>query len=93
VQEALQNVVKHSGVLEATVHLSGTDRELFLRIADAGRGFTPAAPGSRGVGLASMEERITGLGGSLFVHAAPGRGTRIIAKVDFGPQGKESAAE
>jgi signal transduction histidine kinase len=91
VQESLHNIVRHSGVLEATVHLCGNERELFLRIADAGRGFVPA--GMHGVGLASMRERVTSLGGSLFVHAAPGRGTRIIAKVGFYPTDEELRSE
>src|SRR6185503_6209655 len=58
VQEALHNVIKHSGVLEADVHLSGTGTELLLRIADAGAGFVPIAPRLTGVGLASMHERV-----------------------------------
>jgi signal transduction histidine kinase len=84
VQEALYNVIKHSGALDADVHLSGNGQELLLRIADAGHGFSLSTPGVAGVGLASMQERVTSLGGSLSVHAAPGRGTRIVARVEVG---------
>jgi signal transduction histidine kinase len=86
VQEGLRNVIKHSGVLEADVHLAGDGHELLLRIADTGDGFRPAEPGIRGVGLASMQERVTSIGGSLIVHAAPGRGTRIVVNVDLESQ-------
>jgi signal transduction histidine kinase len=92
VQEALYNVIKHSGVLEADVHLSGAGNELLLRIADAGQGFHPGAHGVAGVGLASMHERVTSLGGNLSVHAAPGRGTRIVVKLELG-EGLEVPSE
>src|SRR5262245_20214328 len=42
-QEALQNVVKHSGAKQARVELEIGDTQLELRVADAGRGFVPDA--------------------------------------------------
>jgi signal transduction histidine kinase len=93
VQEGLQNVIKHSGVLEADVHLAGDGHELLLRIADAGGGFIPNAPSAGGVGLASMQERVNAIGGTLIVHAAPGLGTRIVVKVDAEPLNREHSAE
>jgi signal transduction histidine kinase len=93
VQEALHNVMRHSGVMEAEVHLTGDHHELFLRIADAGVGFVPSAPGIGGVGLASMRERVKSIDGTLVVHAAPGRGTRITVKVELQSQGVELGAE
>jgi signal transduction histidine kinase len=92
VQEALYNVIKHSGVLDADVHLSGAGHELLLRIADAGGGFAPVAAAA-GVGLVSMHERVEAIGGSLVVHAAPGRGTRIVVKVDLELQGEDRRSE
>jgi signal transduction histidine kinase len=93
VQESLHNVIKHSGVLEADVHLSGAGRDLLLRIADAGTGFDPAAAGNAGVGLTSMQERVKSIGGNLLVLATPGRGTRINVKVDWEPRVVESPSE
>jgi signal transduction histidine kinase len=92
VQEALHNVVKHSGVLEADVHVSGDGHALRLRIADAGAGFDPAAPARGGVGLVSIRERVESIDGTLTVHAAPGRGTRIMVKVDLEPESAERPA-
>jgi signal transduction histidine kinase len=81
VQEALHNVVKHSGVAEAEVSLICRGRELLLRVTDLGSGFLSApAPG---VGLASMRERIHAIGGTLSLQSTPGRGTRVTVKVEM----------
>lgn len=81
-QEALTNVAKHAGAQRVTIELQCEDNVLSLLIADDGRGFTyePEASGS-GVGLVSMQERTDLLGGVLDIDSAPGRGTRLIARV------------
>jgi PAS domain S-box-containing protein len=83
VQEALHNVVKHSGAKHALVHLTGADDGLQLQIVDLGVGFTLAAHDGRGLGLVSMRERVLVLGGQLEIHSAPGQGTRIGVNVPF----------
>ena len=78
-QEALANVVKHSGTLEATVRLKlGGDRA-YLEIEDHGLGFDPqAALGQLGhLGLAGMAEQAREIGWNLAVDSRPGLGTRI----------------
>lgn len=39
-----------------------------------------------------MQERVTSIGGSLIVHAAPGRGTRIVVKIDLESQDEVPSA-
>jgi signal transduction histidine kinase len=56
VQEALQNVVKHSGASEASVILSTNDNELQLTISDTGRGFDPGIAAPDGSGSGSCTE-------------------------------------
>lgn len=85
VQEGLRNVIAHSGVRDADVHLSGRSHELLVRVADAGRGFVPEARGGTGLGLISIRERVAAIGGTLVVHTAPGLGTRIVVKLDAEP--------
>jgi signal transduction histidine kinase len=87
VQEALQNVIRHSGVMEAEVQLTGSTDELLLRISDAGSGFVADATRWTGLGLTSMRERVRSLGGEIVVQAAPGRGTRIGVRVCLQPAG------
>jgi len=87
-QEALQNVVKHSGAASAYVELSCHPPTVRLRITDDGCGFDVASVRARddaaaGFGLPSMAERADLVGGTLDVRSAPGRGTTITARVPF----------
>ncbi len=82
VHEALTNIVKHSGVNEATVRLNLSEDVSCLEIEDRGRGFDPqAASNQRGhLGLAGMSERAREIGWSLSVESEMGRGTRILVR-------------
>ena len=81
-QEALGNVARHAEVSEATVTLGVDDAGTTLVIADRGRGFDArAASRGPGIGVTSMHERISLLGGTLRVESAPGEGTRVVAVV------------
>jgi signal transduction histidine kinase len=78
VQEALANVARHSGVRAAQIALCYDDGSVALTIGDQGRGFDYSAPhGAGSIGLESMAERATALGGTLNVASAPGRGTTV----------------
>jgi PAS domain S-box-containing protein len=82
VQEALRNVVKHSGATGAQVELWGHADRIDLSISDSGAGFNPeAVNGGTGLGLVSMRERLRLLGGELSIESKPERGTRIRAQV------------
>lgn len=78
VQEALRNTWQHANASDVSIALERTGGTVSLRIADNGRGFDRSAPShSPGLGLASMEERVRLLGGTLHVESAPGRGTQL----------------
>jgi two-component system, NarL family, sensor kinase len=82
VQEALHNVVRHSGAARATVRLDAEDRAVVMSVCDDGAGFDPLADNARnGLGLISMRERIHQLEGQLSVTSTPGHGTRIDVRV------------
>ena len=78
-QEALVNVAKHSGTLEAIVRLRLDGRRAWLEIEDHGLGFDPqAAAGQRGhLGLAGMAEQAREIGWNLAIDSRSGFGTRI----------------
>ena len=79
-QEALQNVLKHSGSRHAHVSLIGQINTINLTIKDSGPGFDPhEAVRGQGLGLTSMEERLKVVGGQLFIHSHRGRGTTVHA--------------
>ena len=86
-QEALANVVKHSGAHEATVRLNLAEGASFLDVEDGGLGFDPqVALDQRGhLGLAGMDERAREIGWSLSIESRPGCGTRI--RVEENPPG------
>ncbi len=84
-QEAVQNVVKHSRALTASVTFAVTGGEARLQIADNGVGFQPpAAPSAEpaaSYGMLSMAERADLVGGALTVRSEPGRGTVVTVSV------------
>ena len=79
-QEALQNVVKHSGSQRAHVSLGGQINTVKLTVTDSGHGFDPhEAMSGPGIGLTSMKERLKVVGGQISIHARRGHGTTIHA--------------
>jgi PAS domain S-box-containing protein len=84
-QEALRNVVKHSGSGEAHVALTGDERWLTLVVTDTGRGFEPdGAAAGDGLGLLSMRERLRLIGGEISIRSGVGAGTRVEVRVPVG---------
>lgn len=79
-QEALANVARHSRARRADIHLAFDDTAVTLTIHDDGRGFQ-TTPTSFGMGLDSMRERVTALGGTFAIDSKPGAGTRLTAVV------------
>src|SRR5207249_1483603 len=82
VQEAVTNVIRHSGATSARIELGRQNGRVSVLVADNGRGFDvrdvmASADQTRALGLAGMEERIALVGGGLEVDSAPGRGTRV----------------
>ncbi|MBS0276809.1 MAG: sensor histidine kinase [Proteobacteria bacterium] len=84
-QEALNNVARHSDVKQAEVRLTFTDQHVTLEIEDRGPGF----PDSRrdGLGLVSMRERAEMVGGRIELL----RGAAGGALVRFTVPAKEQA--
>ncbi|MEU3061444.1 GAF domain-containing sensor histidine kinase [Streptomyces subrutilus] len=86
-QEALHNALRHSGADRVAVTLSRTaSGGAVLEVSDPGRGFDPRTVRSAGrhLGLVSMRDRASGVGGRLTVHAEPGQGTTIEMEVPGG---------
>lgn len=78
VQEALTNIHRHSESAEAIIRLRRDDGELFLEIADRGRGF--ALGTTAGVGLTGIHERVMDLRGTMDIHSGDD-GTTITVRL------------
>ncbi|MFF3627251.1 GAF domain-containing sensor histidine kinase [Streptomyces sp. NPDC002164] len=85
-QEALHNALRHSGAAHVDVTLTRHGNGARLRITDDGGGFDPAATRQAGrhLGLVSMRDRASGVGGRLTVESAPGKGTTIEMEIPGG---------
>ena len=82
VQEALSNVHRHANATQIFVGLYSRRSMIHLVVADNGTGIPSlVAPG---VGLASMRERLSALGGRLAIRRG-GPGTEIIASLPLNP--------
>jgi signal transduction histidine kinase len=89
-QEALNNVFKHSGAETVHVSLAKTERFLELSIKDDGQGFDPReklAHGGEtgGMGLLGMKERAELSNGTFEITSEKGKGTIIKAKWPVNP--------
>lgn len=74
--ESIQNATTHASAGRIQVGLQIDGPDLRFWIEDDGIGFDPDNV-ARGRGLESLDDRIGGLGGSMLVSSAPGRGTRV----------------
>jgi signal transduction histidine kinase len=85
VRESLANAAKHAGARNVTVWVSAAQSELTVEVADTGKGFSTHGPRAdregRHFGLEMMQKRISEVGGTLEVDSAPGRGTRVTARL------------
>jgi signal transduction histidine kinase len=94
VDEAITNAIRHGEAHEARVSLERDDSFLSLSIEDDGLGFDTASVLARQdgrYGLRFMRERATELGGDLEIRSAPGRGTRVTARIPLHPSGTVAA--
>jgi signal transduction histidine kinase len=83
VQEALNNVVRHSGASHARVSLARAQDQLDVEIVDDGRGidYDPSAAADGHFGLMGLEERIRAIGGSFSFGRVESGGTRLTARL------------
>ncbi len=82
-QEALNNINRHSGAKEAWIRLRFEPEELELQVEDRGKGLAPVE-GQTGIGLVAMRERAELLGGTVTVATlgtAPSNGTGTLVKL------------
>lgn len=90
VQEALNNVEKHSGARRVAVFVKSTARDVTATIRDDGWGMSEQKKG--GSGIQNMVERAAMLGGRVIIASLPGEGVSISAWVPFPNSAHNGAA-
>lgn len=89
-QEALNNVAKHSGADRVTVSLWAKDSELCFRVEDNGKGMNLDEGEIQGsvsigrMGILGMRERVELSGGSFWLESEPGKGIRVEGRWKLG---------
>jgi signal transduction histidine kinase len=81
IQEAITNVVRHSGASHAAIALAYGAEDLTVTVEDDGRGLTTG----EGTGIIGMRERAEALGGTLSVGAGSPKGVRVRAVLPIHP--------
>jgi signal transduction histidine kinase len=94
IQEALTNVSRHARANTCRIDLRSDAHALHLTIVDDGLGFDATALDSagarRGLGLISIRERVTQVGGRVAVESRMGHGTtlNVVIPIRHGPDGE-----
>ncbi len=90
-QEALTNVVRHSGAREVTILLRKRKNVFTMEISDNGKGIKKKdLVNPRSIGLTGMHERAHALGGTLVIMGMRGKGTSITVTVPLRPVGRDN---
>jgi signal transduction histidine kinase len=84
VQEGLMNAWRHADGIGQKVEFAMQGGSLVVSVSDRGCGFDPEAKIANGrIGLAGLRERVQSVGGMFNVDTAPGRGTRLIMRLQI----------
>ena len=86
IQEALNNVAKHSGATRVAIVLRRSAGQVHAIIEDDGRGFdarvaSQSGNGSGRLGLLGVQERLGMVGGNFKVESAPERGATLLVRI------------
>jgi len=84
VQEALNNIQKYASARRVEVTVTAADDGVSLEIRDDGAGFDAVeamrrSDARKGMGLASMKERVDATGGTFWLESGVGKGTAVSA--------------
>jgi len=82
IQEAVNNVIKHSGANTLDIQLVRDEEGINAMIEDNGKGFDPDLPGrSEGIGLKNIRSRVEYLKGQVDFSSANGSGTLVAIHI------------
>ena len=79
-QEACQNINKHSDAKKANIRFFIDGEKLYLTIADNGIGIPPNNP-KKGIGLKNIKTRVKALNGKLNINSKANQGTTLSISI------------
>jgi len=79
-QEALNNIIKHSGASIAKIRLNCTQEGVTLSVIDNGRGFDPDTTPPGHFGLKIMHERSLAIDANIRINSRFGQGTEVVVQ-------------
>lgn len=85
-QEALNNIAKHSRAAQAWASLTLEDRTVTLIVQDNGIGYDAERAKLGGIGLTGLRERLEIAGGNFQITSSPARGTILTAQIPLPDQ-------
>ena len=91
VQEGLTNVFRHSGADKASVIIEKSDHEIVVAVRDNGKGLgeniVEFRPGSIGIGISGMRQRVKEFGGEVRLHNVhPGTLVKVVFPITYASQ-------
>lgn len=88
-RELLSNAAEHAAASRICLRLRRDDQTAVLTVSDDGRGFAPArrteAVAAGHIGLATMQERVAAVNGTLDIDSRPGAGTTVTVRLPASP--------
>lgn len=81
IQEAFNNIIKHSEATISGLNLFYLEDKIILTISDNGKGFDTTISGKNKAGLKNMETRIKVLQGEMTISSRPNKGTVLSFKI------------
>lgn len=80
-QELTYNIIKHARAEKVFIQLLDQPHQLLLTVEDDGIGFFPEEQRGVGLGLTSIDTRVSYLGGTIMYDSSPGRGTTVTITI------------
>ena len=85
-RECFSNIGRHSHALNSWFTACRTNNSLIFSVQDDGQGFdkcvlTAKKPSERGLGLMSIHERVSLMGGKVHIQSSTGEGTTVFFEI------------
>lgn len=82
IREGVANAAKHAGPGEVDIRVLASNGSVEVSVQDRGKGFTSSSAVPSGhLGLEMLRRRVADVNGTLDVQSAPGKGTRVVARL------------